>query len=216
MSAAAEREIPRIPTPSGFIEASGLSDALSRSGASGLAPSAKLLGLYYPTNAVAEILAIGSTPVCPFGKAVMQREFKSVSEAQKAFGTLVTNAKKESSKPFDGNDPVVKRLLKNYEDAASKVAPGTQVKVNGTSVLGTLLETEQVFAISMVINYTVSEGGTEVTMPFAVAHVFTRMDKRQVDVSLAYPFRSASDVSLANQKLLEWLKRIQEANKVSA
>jgi hypothetical protein len=213
LDAGESQSFPRIPTPTGFIEASGLSDFLRASGTAGLAPSAKLLGLYHTTNTVADILNSRYAAPAPFCRAVMRREYGSLLDAEKGFRTLVNSAKKESDKKFDTNDKDVRSILKHYEDAARNLVPGVSIKVSEASILGTTLDNDTAFAFCMLVNFAWSDGQSQVDMPFAVAHAYTRLGKRQVDVSVLCPFHDGSSVSTANQKLMEWLSEIRARNK---
>lgn len=203
---------PRIPTPLGFIEGSGLSEAIRAMGIAGQPPSARLVGLYYPTNALAEILNKGFSPPSPFCKAMIKGQYRSVSDAKKAFQTLVSNAKKESDKPFDPNSSAVKRIFKSYESAARNVDPSVSVKGKGISFLGTILEKERVFATSALLNIGWSDGQSQVDMPFAVALAWIRFGDTQAEFGVLYPFRDATSVSSANAKLLEWIGEIEKRN----
>ena len=113
---------------------------------------------------------------------------------------------------FDPNDPAVKRIFKHYEDAAHKIDPGISVRASGMSILGTILDKDRVHAGCMLVNFAWSDGQTQVDMPFATSFAFMRLGKRQVEVGVMYPFRDATSVTAANQKLLEWLEEIERRN----
>lgn len=203
---------PRIPSPVGFIEGSGLSETIRAMGIAGQPASAKLVGVYYPTNTLAEILNNGFSSPSPFCKALLKGHYRSVSDAKKAFQTLVSNAKKESDKPFDPNSPAVKRIFKSYESAARNVDPSVSVKGKGISFLGTIIEKESVFATSALLNIGWSDGQSQVDMPFAVAVAWIRFGDTQAEFGVLYPFRDATSVSSANAKLLEWIGEIEKRN----
>jgi hypothetical protein len=79
----------RIPAPTGFIDGAPISQKLRTMGLAGQPVSVKLLGLYYPTNALAEILNQGYSAPSPFCKALLKKENSSVAESRKEFQTLV-------------------------------------------------------------------------------------------------------------------------------
>ena len=212
-SESAENQPPRVPVPAGFIEASGLSDSLRAMGTTGLNPSARLIGLYHTTNAVADILNKGYTVPTSFCKAVMQREYGSVSDAEKGFRTLVENAKKEGSRRFDPNDKEIKAILKRYEDAARNLVPGVSVKAMGASTLGTIVDDETCYAVSLLLNFNWSDGQSQADMPFSVGLAFVRLGAHQVQLSVLCPFQDSSSVTTANEKLTVWLKQVREQNK---
>ena len=203
---------PRVPPPAGFIDGASLSETIKAMGLAGQPPSAKLLGLYYPTNALAEILNKGSTAPSPFCKAIVNKNYSSVSDAKKGFQTLVKNAKKEGDTQFDPNDPAIRRIFAHYENAARKIEPSVSVKANGMSVLGTILDRETIFAGSAILSIAWSDGQTQADMPFAVSFAWMRFGKQQVEVGVLYPFRDATSVTSANQKLLEWIGEIEKRN----
>ena len=181
-------------------------------GLAGQPSSAKLLGLYYPTNALAEILNKGFTAPSPFCKAIVNVHYSSVSDAKKGFQTLVKNAKKQGDPRFDPNDPATRRIFGHYEEAARKLDPTTSVKANGMSVLGNILDKETVFAVSAILNITWSDGRTQADMPFAVSLAWMRFGKQQAEIGVLYPFRDATSMTSANQKLLEWIGEIEKRN----
>lgn len=182
-------------------------------GTAGLSPSARLIGLYHTTNAVAEILNKGYSAPAPFCKAVMEREYISVSDAEKGFRTLVGNAKKEETRRFDPNDKEIKTILKRYEDAARNIVPGVSVKAKGASTLGVIADDETCYAISLLVNFKWSDGQSEADMPFAVGLAFVRFGVHQVQLSVLCPFQDSSSVTTANEKLAVWLKQVREQNK---
>ena len=179
-------------------------------GLAGQTPAAKLLGMYYPTNALAEILSEGDTAPCPFSKAVL-KEYATVSEAQRGFQILVKNAKKEGDS-FDPNDAAVKRIFKHFEDAARKVEPSVSVKAGGATILGTTLEKENVFACCAIVNFKWANAQAQVDIPFAAALSWLRIGKHQVELGVLYPFKDATSIASANQKMVEWIAEIQKRN----
>ena len=203
-----------VPNPRGFIEASAVSDKVRATATAALSPEARLLGAYYPTNALAEILNHGFSEFGPFCRAVVQREYKSSSAAKKAFATLVANAKKEVGSKFDLKNKNIQLILKNAEQAARKVDPSISVKMKGSTVLGSLIDDETTFAVCMLVNFSWSDGQTTTQVPYVFAVAFTRFDTRQIDFSTHYPFTGESSVNLANQKLTEWLRQVREVNKI--
>lgn len=203
----------RIPVPSGFLEGSALSKDIKAMALSGQLPSVKLLGAYYPPDALAEILNKGYTAPSPFAKALIEREYASASEAKKGFRQLVENAKKEAGGPLNLDDPAVKRILKHYEDSSRNLSPEVGATVAGTTPLGTLKEDETTFAVSMLINFKWSDGASQVDMPFVAAIGWVLLGKQQLGVSVCYPFQGEASIRKTNEKLSAWLAEISKLNK---
>jgi hypothetical protein len=203
----------RVPNPSGFIEASALSEKVRITGSAGLSRGSTLLGVYYPTNALAGILNQGFSAPSPFCKAVLQKEYSSVSSAKKEFATLVANAKKEGDRKFDPNDKSIRLIFEHYKNAARKVDPSISVNVKGTTILGSLIDEDTTYAVCMLINFGWSDGETTTEIPYAASLAFTRFDTKQVNFSALYPFNGDSSVEVANKSLRTWLTQIRERNR---
>ena len=70
--------LPAVPARVGFIDATGLSEKIRMQALAGEPASKKVLGGYYTTNALAEILNQGYiTAPSPFCKAVLEKEYAS-------------------------------------------------------------------------------------------------------------------------------------------
>lgn len=200
-----------LPAPVGFVEGSRLSPKLVKSALAGLQPSVKLLGLYYETNTLAEIINQGFTKPSPFCRALLRKVFDTAPAAQTAFDTLVVNAKKEASAPFDREKPAIKSLFQHYEDSLRKES-GTTGKVLGITTLGVLVEQPDSFAMTTLVNLNWSDGQSEITAPFAIVVIWLRVGKEHVDLIVAQPFLSASSVDVANRRALEWVGLTRKAN----
>lgn len=205
-------QLPMVPSPNGFIEASTLSAFIRNMAVAGQPASSKLIGAYYPPDALAEILSAGQTNPAAFCKANVLKEFGSVQAADDYLKQLVRNAKKEGGQRFDRNDAAVDRILKHYENAAKNVRDGVTITVNGSTVLGALAETDSYYASSAIFSYTSSDGQRTAIMPFAVAVVWMRIGKQVVTLLVAYPFLGKASILAANDTLLNWLESVITAN----
>jgi hypothetical protein len=209
--------LPRIPAPAGFVEASGLSEKLKQAALAGNLPPARLLGYYYQTNALAELLNLGYTKQpALFCKAVLKKDFTSISQAKQEFQTLVKNAKRETATTFDPNDSAIKRIFKHYEEASRDSDTGASHRVIGMSFLGMLVDKEASFAQSTLANLKFSDGQNEMEQPFVIALGFMRLGKKQISLGVAYPFNGESSVTSANRQLLDWIKAIEKLNPESS
>jgi hypothetical protein len=108
-------QLPVVPNPQGFIEASTLSAIIRNAALAGHPSWQKLIGVYYEPDALAKILNTGTTEPTAICTAYVEREFASEAAADSDFKELVANAKNDGAQKFDGNDPAVARVLSNYE-----------------------------------------------------------------------------------------------------
>ena len=205
-------QLPIVPNPSGFIEASALAPFIRSMGMAGKPASYKLIGVYYQPDALAEILSAGRTITAAFCKANVEKEFESVESADDYLKRLIKNAKKESEKQFDRNDPAVDRISKHYEAAANNLRDDVTIAVNGMTVLGTLAETDSFYAASSISAYTVSDRQRNAIASLASAVVWMRIGKRVIKLSASYPFLGKASVLAANDTLLNWLKSVEASN----
>ena len=98
------------PNPNGFIEASTLSTNIKNRALAGHLSTVKLIGVYYPPDALATILHAGYTEPTAFCIAFVEKEFETAKAADDYFNRLVKNAKKEGEQKFDRNDAAIDRI----------------------------------------------------------------------------------------------------------
>jgi hypothetical protein len=199
-------QLPVVPNPQGFIEASTLSAIIRNAALAGHPSWQKLIGVYYEPDALAKILNTGTTEPTAICTAYVEREFASEAAADSDFKELVANAKNDGAQKFDGNDPAVARVLSNYENAAKGLGNGVSVSVSGATVLGGIGEGNNYYAGSFISAYTWSNGSQSAMMPFATAVAWIRMGTRIVKVSASYPFSDRQSIFEANDTLLNWLR----------
>jgi hypothetical protein len=211
-SAAESQQLPVVPSPQGFVEASALSPTIRRNALAGHLPSEKLIGIYYQPDALAEILRDGTTAPSPIYTAYVQREFESVSAADTYFRELVQNAKKDEKQKFDRNDPAIDRILNNYEKAAKGLGNGTTITVNGATTLGELSEGSNFYSGSLISAYQWSNGTQSAVMTFASAVAWMRLGTRVIKLSATYPFIGKQSIIEANGALLNWVSQVTTAN----
>lgn len=198
----------QIPAPVGFVEGSRLSDILKKRAMVGDPVSVKLLGAYFPPDVLAEVLNQGDdAPSIPYCVAKLQKTYRSIADAKKGFQQLRVNIKKDT---LDMNNPAVKNILEHYEKAATELSHENPVKVKGMVPVDTMIDSETVFASSMIVNFSGSEGD----LPLAVAGAWVLVGTQQVQLMVAYPFTSKADIETAKRVLLQWVSDIQRLNGV--
>jgi len=207
-------QVPAVPNPQGFIEASALSPDIRNAAVAGHPSWQKLIGIYYQPDALAKILNIGTTEPSAICTAYVEREFDSETTAESHFKELVTNAKKDGARKFDRNDPAIDRILRNYESAVENenLRNGTSISVSGATVLGGIGEASNYYAGSLISTYTWSNGSQSSMMPFASAVAWIRMGKRIIKLSASYPFSGKQSILQANDTLTNWLRAVIASN----
>ena len=204
--------LPRIPAPDGFVDGATLSEKIRTSATVGQPPSVKLIGMYYQTDTLADILNRGYSTTAPFCKALLKMDYQSIEDAKDGFRALVESLKRDGERKFDVNDPAIKRIMKRSEDAARSTDPSVTVKMGGMEFLGTVLSTERVYASALLVNFNMSDGTRDAAMPFVASVAWMRLGKQQVEVSVMYPFQDAKSIETANRMLLTWVKEIERQN----
>jgi hypothetical protein len=205
----------QIPAPAGFVEGSALSKKIKNVGLACQGADSTLLGIYYPSNRLAEILATGTCTEFPRTcVACALEEWATVGEATNAFAQYVHLLKANSSSYFRLNNPEMRRALKKAEAASRKLEPsGGSGGVSGMSVPNTILETNTAYALSMVANLTWSQAQTPVqTIPTVQSFAYIRLDKQLLALMVFFEFRDAGSINACNQKLLEWVAEVQKLN----
>lgn len=198
-----------IPSPSDFIEGSSLSAYIKAIASAGLPPNSKLIGSYYQPDALSEILKTGYAAPSPFGKALIQFDGNSVSEADQYLKKLVMNAKRDESKTFDLNDPDIARILDGYKGATKKINPSIAISINGMVSLGSIAETDTYYARSLISVFDWTNGAQTVKLPFVSAVSWMRVGKQVIQFSMTYPFDGKESILATNATLINWLKAIE-------
>jgi hypothetical protein len=197
----------QIPAPIGFVEGSRLSDILKKRGLLGEPPSVKLLGVYCPPDVLAAVLNQGNeAPSIPFCMAKLRKTYPSIAEANEGFQKRVVSLKKDM--PTDMDDPGVRKTLEHFENAARKLSPEHPVKIEGFVPLGVMIDRETVFAFSMLVNISGSEGN----VPLASASANVLVGTQHVEVTVCYVFTGQADIETAKRVLLQWVSEIQRLN----
>jgi hypothetical protein len=203
-------QLPRLPSPQGFIEASSLSEKIRTQALIGHPPSDKLIGVYYEPSALANILSAGSSnEPTPFCRAYLQGKFESSKDADDFLKRLIGNAKKESEQKFNRNDnDALDRILKRYEKAIRDKGVGETPKFTGATDLGELAETDTYYASTMIVAFAVSDGQRNGSIAFVAAVAWMRIENQIIQISATYPFLDKASILGANDTLLKWIESI--------
>jgi hypothetical protein len=172
----------------------------------GKAPDSKLHGVYYPTNALAEILSTGITDACEFGKA-FSKAYRSSVEASNAFVKTVLAAKKENL-----SSAGAKNVVKQYGDQASKLKPGVQVGINGMTELGTLLETNNIFVVCALASAKRTESNESADATFVTVGMWALVREHVVELMLFAPFNGEASIAQTSEKALHWARATVTCN----
>jgi hypothetical protein len=196
---------PRIPAPAGFVDGTGLSKQLKTMDVAVTPPGATLLGQFYPTNMLAELLAARSTGFSPYCRAFLLLEFASVSEATEGFAKLVADAKAQERGPVNLEDPDFKEAARRLEKQG--------IVTTGAAALGSFLVTPTVWAASMLATnkgQIMDKPQTEV--PWVYSFAFIRLGRQLLTLGVSYPFQSPADVAASKKTLLGWVREIEKQN----
>ncbi len=121
------------------------------------------------------------------------------------------NMKKEQSRKFDLSDPDVNRIVKRYVDA-TKERYGRSVDMNGATFLGSILETEDIYATSLIVSFSTQMDQGQVLIPLTGAVAWIRRGNQILELSDLAQFEGGQSVNIANSVLMEWLKAFAIAN----
>lgn len=197
----------RVPSPTGFIEVSGLSPTLKQMGMAGLLPGQRLLGYYLTTNATAAMLRQGWAVESPFCKAVIHTSANSKAEISNSFQKLVGAAKKVSQRVYDRKRKQTDILMDYFENAANKLKRGVTVDIKGMTQLGSIVDSKEAYGSVALVNISRREGDESANLIMAMAGVWYVKGTQIIQLSVVHPFHSAADVEAAKATLLRWLAK---------
>jgi hypothetical protein len=196
---------PRIPAPAGFVDGTGLSKQLKTMDVAVTPTGATLLGQFYPTNTLAELLATGSAGLAPFCRACRLLEFASVSEATEGFAKLVADAKAQGRGPVNLEDPDFKEAARHLEKQG--------IVTTGAAALGSFLVTPTAYAASMMAtNKGQIMDQPQTGVPWVYSFAFMRLGRQLLALGVSYPFHHPADVASSKKTLLDWIREIEKQN----
>jgi hypothetical protein len=208
----AAHTLTNFPAPAGYIEASHLSPAVKKMATSAMRPPAELIGVYYETNALVNVLNNGvASGQITFWKATFRGNSGSIDIAKQVHAEKYGAAKELSSEPADLRKANAKALWSHYGDAAAKFKTNAPAKIHGTLPVGMIAENANVLAISKITNLrnNNTKDGWMDDKPSVLVLGFLRIGVSRVEIAFAYPFKDAASIQTANTKFLEWLKDIE-------
>jgi len=201
--------IPRMPAPPGFIDGAAPSDKLRAIGLAGKPESARLLGIYFPTNTLMEILFKGTAPAAPFAKAYVARHYGSIDEAKREFQPAVAKSGPPSNVRYNPGDPTIRKAIETFREGVSQEG---SAKMSTSVVLGTIFHNDGSHA-SCRIGYLIwLEDGPQKATAYAISSGLLLVGLDQLEISIAYPFQDSASITAANQKLLGWIAAIRRQN----
>lgn len=199
-----------LPSPEGFVESSALVPGLRVQALVGHASDTRLVGVYLQPDDLSALLhkaedkvSILNTPI--FCRAYVIHEFTTEDDAKRFFRSFVASAKKESSRPFDLDDPEVKRIIQGYIDA-TKQQLGQQVELTGATDLGSIVDTDQDFGLSTIAAMKNQTSRGEIAVPVAGSVVWVRRGKQVLEMSAVAQFSGQASIGRAKDVVLKWMK----------
>jgi hypothetical protein len=203
--AAWSQDLPHLAAPKGFIESSGLVPALKDQALVGHPARTRLIGVYLLPDELANILHGAPEHMTILCRAYVNDELASEDEAKVFFRRLVAGAKQEASKRFDPTDPDVRRIIQRYVDA-TKERQGVSVGITGATILGSILETEDVYATSMVAAMSAQTSQGQTSIPLAATVAWLRRGKQILELSDVTQFQGAQSITTANDVVEDWVR----------
>jgi hypothetical protein len=140
-----------------------------------------------------------------FCRAYVNDEFGSQDEAKAIFRQMVVGAKKDEPKKFDPTDPDVSRIIQRYVDA-TKERQGQTVKMIGATFLGSILETEDIYAMSVIVSASAQTDQGQVLIPLTSTVAWLRRGNQIIELSATAQFEGSKSITTAQDIMLEWLK----------
>jgi len=148
-----------------------------------------------------------------FCRAYVNDEFRSQDEAKAFFRRMIANAKRDQSKKFDLTDPDTNRIIQRYQDA-TKQRQGQSVNMIGATSLGSIFETEDVYAISVIVSTSAQTDQGQVLIPLTGAVAWMRWRNQILELSDMAQFAGSQSIDTANGVLIEWLKAFASTNAI--
>jgi hypothetical protein len=203
--------LPTIPSPKGFIESSNLVPALKDQALLGHPKRTRVIGVYLLPDELASIMHGAPQHMTIFCRAYVNDEFGSPDEAKAFFRQLVVGAKKEQSNKFDLTDPDVGRIVQRYVDA-TKERQGQSVNMIGATFLGSILETEDIYAMSVIVSTSAQTDQGQVLIPLTGAVAWIRRGNQILELSDIAQFKESKSIETANGVILEWVEALPSTN----
>jgi hypothetical protein len=200
-----------VPSPKGFIESSSLVPALKDQALLGHPATTRLIGVYLLPDELANILHGGAEQLTIFCRAYLNDEFRSEDAAKVFFRRMIVGAKQEQSKKFDLADPDVSRIIQRYVEA-TKQRQGQSVSMIGATMLGSILETEDTYGMSVIVSMSAQTDQGQALIPLTGAVAWIRQRNQILEFSDLAHFEGAESIEAANAVLMEWVKAIASTN----
>jgi hypothetical protein len=203
--------LPPIPSPKGFLESSSLIPALKDQALLGHPARTRVIGVYLLPDELADILHGTPQQMTIFCRAYVTDEFGSQGEAKDFFRRMVASAKNEQSKKFDLTDPDVSRIIQRYVDV-TKEREGQSVNITGATILGSIMENEDVYATSVIVSSSAQTDEGQVFIPLTGAVAWIRQGNKILELSDLARFEGGQSIKRANGVIIEWLKALVLSN----
>jgi len=204
-------DLPPIPSPKGFIESSSLVPALKDQALLGHPARTRVIGVYLLPDELAKILHGAPQQMTILCRAYVNDEFGSQDEAKAFFRRMIVSAKKEQSRKFDLTDPDVSRIVQRYVNV-TKERQGQSVNMIGATLLGSILENEDIYAMSVIVSSSAQTDEGQVLVPLTGAVAWIRRNNQILELSDLAQFEGGQSIKTANGVLMEWLKALAPTN----
>jgi hypothetical protein len=191
------KDPPYLTPPNGFVESSALVPVLKDQALLGHPASTRLIGVYLLPDELSAIMRGGEARMSIFCRAYVIHETATEDDAKAYFRALVTNAKKEGSKPFNLDDPDNKRIIQNYVDATERNY-GQSVGFTGATILGSIVDTDDAYGESMVVAMKAQTNQGEIAIPMTAAVAWVRRGNQILEMSDLAQFTGQDSIALAN------------------
>ena len=152
---ARSNSLPPVPVPQGFVESSSLVPVLKAQALQGRSARARLIGIYLLPAELANILHGTLQHLTIFCRAYVNDEFRSPEEAKELFRGMIGILKRDQPRSFDLLDPEVSRIVQRYVDL-TKRPQAPFVNMIGAVTLGSILDTDDIYAMSMIVSKSAS------------------------------------------------------------
>ncbi|MGJ4951838.1 hypothetical protein [Bradyrhizobium sp. HKCCYLS20291] len=203
--------LPLIPSPTGFIESSSLVPSLRDQALLGHPARTRLIGVYLLPDELADIMRGAPQHMTIFCRAYINDEFASQDEAKAFFRRMIANAKQENSYKLDLASPTTRRIIQSYETATQE-RQGQSVKLTGSTILGSILETEDIFATAVIVSASAQTSQGQILIPLTGAVGWVRWRNQVLELSNTAQFTGSKSITATSNILLEWLNAFQSAN----
>jgi hypothetical protein len=199
--------LPNLPPPSGFVESSTLVPALKEQALLGHPAGTRLLGVYLLPDELSAIMHGAEERMSIFCRAYVIHESATEDDAKAFFRALVTNAKKDGSRPFSLDDPEKKRIIQGYVDA-TKQKRGQSVGLTGATILGSIVDTDAAYGQLMVVAGKAQTARGEIAIPMTSALAWVRHGNQILEMSDVAQFTGQDSIDLAKGVVTNWVKAL--------